>query len=608
MMIAKAIKGRGFRGALDYDLKKEHGRVIDTNMSGITPRELAKEFGELRKLRPKLGKAVLHISLSAAPGEHLSDEQWKQIAERYLHGMGLESNQYLATRHLDTEHEHIHLLVNRIRFDGGVTSDSHDYRRQETLMRTIERDFDLQRVTPSIEAQRHALTKGEIEEGLRTGMPSTRQRLQQLCDGAAVRCDSFTEYALRLEAVGVELVPVTQLERNKMSGLSYRLDGVMMKGSDLGKGYSPMGLAKRGVSYDKERDYEAVGRCLERSARGGVEPADRESAPSQADERRRTGIDPGAAGPSDGRPDGRDAHEPGADRAAQPGAGRAIAEPDGDGDHVVAQRRESGAEGGRAAGRGRAESGAEPLPADHPDRSDDGAARERILALAGASADGPERARREGGGRAAAARDRSAEAAQKQMTAMGSERFVVTLVDAKQGKREQWHWHAADVIKSIAWLKRMNARGYDVLIRPDDEHGLVLLSGLNKASLLTLRERGFTPTVSLEVERDRYQAWVKLSSRALVEPLRRQAADGLVKGLGRSSTNAVSLADGRLAGFTNQQVLRQGGQHPYALLAESEGKVASAGQAYLARFEFELSKPKELESIPHRNHSRGPTR
>ncbi|WP_147328131.1 hypothetical protein [Duganella sp. BJB476] len=66
------------------------------------------------------------------------------------------------------------LLVNRIRFDGGVTSDSHDYRRQETLMRAIEREFDLRRVTPSIEVQRHALTKGEIEEGLRTGVPSTR--------------------------------------------------------------------------------------------------------------------------------------------------------------------------------------------------------------------------------------------------------------------------------------------------------------------------------------------------------------------------------------------------------------------------------------------------
>lgn len=123
-MIAKAVKGRSFRGALEYDLSKEQGRVIDTNMCGKTPRALACEFGEMRKLRPKLGKAVLHVSISAALGEHLSDEQWKQVARRYLDGMGLEKNQYLVTRHMDTEHEHIHLLANRIRFDGEVTSDT----------------------------------------------------------------------------------------------------------------------------------------------------------------------------------------------------------------------------------------------------------------------------------------------------------------------------------------------------------------------------------------------------------------------------------------------------------------------------------------------------
>lgn len=607
-MIAKSIKGRGFRGALAYDLQKENGRVIDTNMSGTTVRELAKEFGEIRKLRPKLGKAVLHVSLSAAPGEHLDDEQWKQIAERYLHGMGLENNQYLVTRHMDTEHEHVHLLVNRIRFDGSVTSDSHDYRRHETLMREIERDFNLQRVRSSNEVERHAPTKGEIEEGLRTGMPSTRQRLQQLCDGAAEHCVSFTEYAERLESIGVELVPVTQLDGTKMSGLSYRLDGVMMKGSDLGRGYSPLGLAKRGVGYEKDRDHAAVGRCLERSAGGGVESTDRGLAPGEADQRGGTGIDPGAAGAGDGRADRRDAHEPGADRAAQPGAGRTVSESDGDGDHVMEQRGEGGAASGGTAGRGRAESGVEPLPAGYPDRSDDGAARERILALAGARADGPERSRREGGGRTVAARDRSAEAAQRQMTAMGTERFVITLVDAKQGRREERHWRKIDVIKSMAWLKRMNARGYDVLIRPDDEHGLVLLGGLNKAGLQTLRERGFAPTVSVEIARDQYQAWVKLSPDALAKPLRGQATDGLVRGLGRSCAGAVSHTDGRLAGFTNQQASRQGGQHPYVLVEESDGKVSSAGRAYLARFELELSKSKGLEHIPQHSLSRGPAR
>ncbi|GGE88736.1 hypothetical protein [Massilia psychrophila] len=57
-MIAKAIKGKGFRGALEYDLSKEQGRVIDTNMEGVGLRELARKFGEIRKLRPNLGSAI----------------------------------------------------------------------------------------------------------------------------------------------------------------------------------------------------------------------------------------------------------------------------------------------------------------------------------------------------------------------------------------------------------------------------------------------------------------------------------------------------------------------------------------------------------------------
>jgi hypothetical protein len=101
-MIAKAVKGTGFRGVLQYDLEKDRSQIIDTNMEGRTPRELAAEFGEIRKLRLGLGKAVLHVSLSAAPGEHLDDAQWTQIAQRYLIGMGLDQNQYVATRHVDS--------------------------------------------------------------------------------------------------------------------------------------------------------------------------------------------------------------------------------------------------------------------------------------------------------------------------------------------------------------------------------------------------------------------------------------------------------------------------------------------------------------------------
>lgn len=111
----------------------------------------------------------------------------------------------------------------------------------------------------------HAPTKGEIEEGLRTGTASTRQRLQQLCDGAVAISRSYNQYAAHLEAAGVVLVPVVQVEGKRLTGLSYRLDAVMMKGRDLGKGYSPAGLAKRGIGYEK--DWSGATICWRRRPR-----------------------------------------------------------------------------------------------------------------------------------------------------------------------------------------------------------------------------------------------------------------------------------------------------------------------------------------------------
>ena len=83
-MIAKMVKGKGFRGTLEYDLRQSKGYVLDSNMAGSTARELAREFGQVRALRPNLSRAVCHVSLALAPGESLSDAQWKEVAQKYL--------------------------------------------------------------------------------------------------------------------------------------------------------------------------------------------------------------------------------------------------------------------------------------------------------------------------------------------------------------------------------------------------------------------------------------------------------------------------------------------------------------------------------------------
>jgi hypothetical protein len=600
-MIAKSAKGKGFRGALDYDLGKEQGRVIDSNMAGHTPRELAAEFGEIRRLRPTLGKAVLHVSLSAAPGEKLTDAQWRDIGRRYLDGMGLEQNQFIATRHSDTGHEHIHLLANRIRFDGSVTPDSHDWRRQEALMREIERDFGLQRVAPSHEAERRAPTQGEIERSVRTGEPSTRAQLQQLIDAAVQGCRSYTEYQERLEAAGVELIPVVQLGGAKLSGLSYRLDGLTMKGSDLGKGYSPAGLAKRGVSYEQDTDLAAVRRSLERDARRGAGEPDRGSEASQAPERGRAGRGAGANRQGDGRADGRNAGDADRDRSQDPGSGRDVYPA---AEHVGPElegRGRAGAAGRREPRPGREPAGVDALRAGDRDGAADSGARERLLALGGA-ADRAEPAGREGGGPAPeAGRDRSLEAVQRQVAALGVERFDVVLRDAGTGQTTERQWNPAEIEGALAWLKRMNARGHDIHIRPAGEHGLVLVDGLKAETIERMKRDGFAPAATVETHPGSYQAWVKVSQEPLSHQVRRIAAEGLAKHYEGNPGSASGSPYGRLAGFTNQNPQHaRDGRQPYVLAHECPGKVAAKAPALREHIEEAIDRAAAREERQRR--------
>ena len=585
-MIAKLVKGRGFRGALEYDITKEGGRIISSNMAGEKPQELAAEFGEIRKLRPNLGKAVMHVSLSAAPGEKLTDEQWQAIGQRYLRGMGFTDNQFVMTRHTDTEHEHIHILANRITHAGEVVSDGQDYKRQETIMREIERDFRLQRVAPSIEAERKAPTKGEIGGAIRTGQPSTRQQLQQLADAAAKDCPDFTTYQERLEAAGVELVPVAQLQGAKLSGLSYRLDGVTMKGSDLGKTYTAAGIQKKGISYEQDRDFAAVRRSIERDAVRAFGRADGDIEAGQAPERGGLGRDAGAAGPGHGRTDGRDAPDAGRDRAQEPGAGRDVQAPAiGVGEEL--QGRGSGSQPGRRELEpGRAADGVAALPAGRTGGDGYSGSRDRIMALSG-TAQHPEPARPAGSGRAPETRrDRSLEAIQRQVTALDVPRFEVGIREAKTGQMMNREWSRAELEQSAAWLKRMNAKGNDVYIRPAGEHGLVLVDDLKPQALERMKAEGFAPAATIETSPGNYQAWVKLSDKPLSADVRRIAAQGLAKQYGGDSRHY-----GRLAGFTNQKPQHaRDGRQPYVLAHDCPGKAARSAPSYLERIEQHLDR------------------
>lgn len=149
-MIGKVVVGRSYRGLASYLLEDERGRIVAGTMAGRTPRELAAEVGQFRRLNPKLGKAVAHFSLNPAPGDpDLSDEQWQAIAERFMSELGFGDTPWIGVIHRDTYFDgqirpHLHLAACRISAKTGRTvSDSNFFYRTEEAIRGIERDFGL---------------------------------------------------------------------------------------------------------------------------------------------------------------------------------------------------------------------------------------------------------------------------------------------------------------------------------------------------------------------------------------------------------------------------------------------------------------------------------
>jgi hypothetical protein len=62
---------------------------------------------------------------------------------------------------------------------------------------------------------------------------------------------------------------------------------------------------------------------------------------------------------------------------------------------------------------------------------------------------------------------------------MGAERYEVVIVNAKTRRQTQRDWNAAELLRGVTWLKRMNAQGGDIYLRPFDGPQLLLVEALN---------------------------------------------------------------------------------------------------------------------------------
>jgi hypothetical protein len=288
-VIAKITRGGSFRGAARYTLDERRGldpdhqpEITGGNMAGRTSGELTREFEAVRQQRPDIRKPVEHVVLSFAYNDRpLSNEEMARVADEYLkrRGHDLDRLQYVVVRHRDKDHQHCHVLLNRVRTDRTVVPQQYrEYLRNKETCRALERDFGLRPVrNERPRSGERAPTRGEDRMMRDRGVTSEKEQLKAVILDAARDQPTMTELVRRLQAKGVQVRP-NIARTGHVSGMSYRLDRVAVKGSVLGRGFSFEGLQKeQGVRYDRARDLPA----LEDAARltKGLEPERRRRRP-----------------------------------------------------------------------------------------------------------------------------------------------------------------------------------------------------------------------------------------------------------------------------------------------------------------------------------------
>jgi hypothetical protein len=199
---------------------KDRAEVLEYNKCFGDLGELTSQFLDVAKLSKRVEKPVFHFSLRPAPDDKVSREQLIEMGKECAKQFGVADNQYLIILHKDTAEPHIHIVANRVGFDGKVAKDNHSYRRMDSLCRQLEKQFQLREV---LSARRF------LSEELRhlPRLDSRKEKLKTDIRDTLLQVKTFQQFEENMKSLGYKVL--------RGRGVSFIDDKkVKIKGSEVG--------------------------------------------------------------------------------------------------------------------------------------------------------------------------------------------------------------------------------------------------------------------------------------------------------------------------------------------------------------------------------------
>ena len=281
-MLAVIYKKSNFLKTLQYVLGKVGAAIIGKNISGESPDTLNKEFLESKNTNHRVKRHCAHLILSLPKHERVDDLTMSYIASDFLESMGYRNSNditqnvpFVTVRHHDKEHEHIHIIASRVRFDSSCVSDSWDYLKAQNATRAIAAKYNLAVAPVSSNAITNNLATAGVDVEVSPNRspsirqinanhqePSFKETISEAIENALTNSKNLTEYVSNLYDNGV--VAKAKFDGKELLGFSYAMSGKYAAGNQISRRYSWINIqAEWELEYNPIRDYEPLQQVAE---------------------------------------------------------------------------------------------------------------------------------------------------------------------------------------------------------------------------------------------------------------------------------------------------------------------------------------------------------
>lgn len=234
------LTAKSFRETCAYVCERQSMAVV-VDVEGVHPydhRLIAADFEEQhQRLMPEKEKPVFHAALTFPPGEEVSDQKLVEIGRKYMQKADVVNTQYVFVKHLDKSHLHMHIIANRVNYDGKPTAKGLVIERSIKAAGELTREYGLR---PD-QGKRLSATRMEAlhEPDVK------RYRIYQAIQESLPRCRGMDDLEKELLRKGITMRYRRDKETGEQQGISFRLENRSFKGSQVDGAYSLRGLERK---------------------------------------------------------------------------------------------------------------------------------------------------------------------------------------------------------------------------------------------------------------------------------------------------------------------------------------------------------------------------